>query len=357
MDAVRRSNGVPASRLLAGLQILVGYYAVAAPGHAVPATPLGLAAEDRSPSGAAPAPPPAGVTFAVQPDGIANPMWLIFRGTRDQRGGLAGEIVPDGQMRLLGLLPNTAFIIGGIGVAIGAVLLPLVTGGTPSWFAAAWASIALFVTSFSTVSCGAAVQEIALNVQCDSPGAQLTWRWGLRYGSRLAPPPPPPPEVRFAPGAPIAVPYPDDARFASDADRRRRRRWAWFGLLGLLMPIAVVMLAIVPTVRHNRDRTDWVRIEGVAGAEVDVDHRMVTCTLSDGTETTTEVEVMRTVEAGDAVDLYYPPGRPDLIEEDDSGYLLPFIFFGGFAALATALVLGRFAVQMYRTRRSATAPT
>lgn len=112
--------------------------------------------------------------------------------------------------------------------------------------------------------------------------------------------------------------------------------------------MAIVIL--MPLLRTRYGRSDWVRVDGVAGAAVDLDHRMVTYVLPDGTEKTRKVSVFRTVEAGDIVELYYPPGRPGLIEQDQSGFLLPYFVFGGFAILATALVIWRFIVGLRRSR-------
>ncbi|MBX3285078.1 MAG: hypothetical protein KF703_07020 [Actinobacteria bacterium] len=117
------------------------------------------------------------------------------------------------------------------------------------------------------------------------------------------------------------------------------------------MPILIGVVIIVPFLRGGDETEDWIQVDGVAGAEVDADHRMVTYVLPDGTEKTTHVPVMRTVEEGDSIDLYFPPGRPDLIEQDRSGFVLPYIVFGGFAVLATAIVLGRFVVAMRRATR------
>ena len=72
--------------------------------------------------------------------------------------------------------------------------------------------------------------------------------------------------------------------------------------------------------------------------------------LPDGTEEERTVPVMRTVETGQVIDLYYPPGRPDLIEQDDSGFVLPYVLFGGFVVVTTALILGRFVLDLRRSR-------
>lgn len=180
--------------MLAGLQITVGCLSVAPPSPSPsafgPTVPM---ARDATPMGV-PAPSTTDVTFAVRPPFIQNELWLVFRGTRDRRTGcLVGEVLPDFQMRLLGLVPSLAMTIGAIWATTAGVVLPMLRGGQPSVDSA---GLALALAAFTigwTRSYGAAVQEAALNIRRDSPRAMLTWRPGLRCGSRSPAAPPPPP--------------------------------------------------------------------------------------------------------------------------------------------------------------------
>lgn len=136
-----------------------------------------------------------------------------------------------------------------------------------------------------------------------------------------------------------------------------RRTAPWYELLGLIVPLAILVVIIWPWVRANGDRADWQRTNGVAGTEVDRDHRMVTYVLPDGVERTSTVPVMRTVEEGQLIELYYPPGRPDLIEHDRSDFVLPYIVFGAFAAVSTCVIVGRFVVRVRHLRRQVPDPS
>lgn len=189
-------TGVAASRMLAGLQILVGYFTVAPPAPELVATgPFAPTGRADVPS-SAPVPFGRDVSFAVRPPGIRNKIWLVFRGTRDQTSGcLVGEIVPDLQMRLLGLVPTAMFGISGVAVAVAMLLVPLLGDGWPSPFGVMWACMALAFSVAWTRSCGAAIHEAARNVRQDSPAAQLTWHPGLRVGSRSKAPAPPSPSA------------------------------------------------------------------------------------------------------------------------------------------------------------------
>lgn len=336
------------SPMLAGLQVIFGYFAVAPPapvpsavGPFAAASPAGKPRSEHAGSR-------TNVSFVVRPPNIANRLWLVFRGTRDMRTGcLVGEIVPDVQMRVLGLALCASFGIVGCGATIASVLVPLAVGGQPDFPALVWI-LAVVFTIVWTRSYGAAAHAAALNVRRDSSDAVLVWRLGLRCGSPpIAPPPPPSQGGRAAassgPGGAVAA-------WAHDREAVPSRFSVWLGLVGLAMPIAIVMIMIVPAVRSRDDRSEWVRVDGVVGAGVDLDDSRVTYVLPDGTEKTSTVSVMRTVEEGDTIDLYYPPGRPDLIEQDRSGFVLPYVVFGGFALLTTALILGRFIIGLRRLR-------
>lgn len=344
---------VAESRMVAGLQVIFGYLSVTPP---VP-SPVAVGPFVSTSPGARPSLAPArsstNVSFAVRPPNIRNPLWLVFRGSRDPRTGcLDGEIVPDFSMRLLGLAPSAMFAVVGIGLTIASVLVPLATGDHPDLFALVWTA---FVVAFMigwVRSYGAAAHAAALNVRCDSPEALLAWHPGLRCGSRpIAPPPPPPTSTAAQNPAPSPWAGPGKPAVTYGGHAARSATSAWLGLLGLVVPIAIVMLFIWPAIRSRDDSTDWVKIDGVAGAEVDLDHRTVTYVLPDGTQKTGTVSVMRTVEEGDSVELYYPPGRPDLIEQDRSGFVLPYIVFGGFAVLVAGVIIGQFVIGLRRSRR------
>jgi hypothetical protein len=177
--------------MVAGLQILVGYFSVAAHGPRPPSTePVVLTGRRR---GQSPAPHATDITFSVRPPAIKNEIWVVFRGTRDRRSGhLAGEIVPDLHMRSLGLLVTATFLGGGVVTLIAAVLMPVLGGRPPSFFAFAWATLALALSTVWTRACGAAVHKAASNVHRDSPGVRVVWRLGLRAGVRSPGPNPPP---------------------------------------------------------------------------------------------------------------------------------------------------------------------
>jgi hypothetical protein len=323
--------------MLAGIQITLGFFSVApAAPHVASTGPL--ASSGRSERLAKP--PVVGaadITFAVRPQRIANELWLVFRGTRDRRTGrISGEIVPDLQMRVLSLVPG-AFLVGGFVAVVTTVVVPVLRGDPPSLFLLAWSAFAVLAFSGWTWGCGAAVHDAASNVQRDSPGSHLAWHLGLRCGSRAVAPAPPP-------GSPTSA---DAARSAGST------RSTWLGLSGLLVPAVIVMVLIVPWVRAGDERADWVRVPGLAGEEVDPDHRRVTYVLPDGRERTSTVPVMRGVVDGEIIELYYPPGQPELIEQDRSGFVLPYFVFGGFAAVVTAAVIGRFVIDLRRSRRGA----
>jgi hypothetical protein len=183
-----RSTGVAASRVLAGLQIIVGHFSVE-PLAEIPRTLLPLATEGWGQSpGQTPAATPRECSFAMSPPNIRNRIWLVFRGTRNEHtGGLEGEIVPDFQMRLLGLVHCVVFAIGGLAI-LGALVVPLLRGDAPFAFGLVWGSFAMAFGVVWVRDYGAAVHNVAANVNRDSPGSPVTWHRGLRCGSRGADP-------------------------------------------------------------------------------------------------------------------------------------------------------------------------
>jgi hypothetical protein len=328
--------------MLAGLQILVGYFSVAAtaPDH-VASGPVVSAGRTRA-FASPPVPQATDITFSVRPPTITNEIWLVFRGTRERStGSLTGEIVPDAQMRVLGLVPVAFFVVGGLIVGMGGIFVPLVSGERPTLLPFVWAALPGALMIVWTRGCGAAVHEAARNVRADSPREHLVWHPGFRWGARRPASPPPPP------GAGGTLAGSSGGKGRTD----RSMRSAWLELGGLFVPIVIVVVLIVPWLRSGDERADWVRVPGVAGEEVDADHRMVTYVLPDGREQTSTVPVMRTVEFGEVIDLYYPPGQPQLIEQDRSGFVLPYFVFGGFAAIMTAVVVARFSIAVRRARR------
>ena len=336
--------GVAESRVLAGVQILFGYFSVGLHGPGPVAQPR---VAQQPWSGNQPSVlSRMDVSFAVRPPKIGNEIWVVFRGTRDpSTGSLVGEIVPDGQMRVIGAVPTVMFTVGS--ALLTGAIVAMLGGGEPQFFMAIWSSFVVLFGVMWARSCGAAVHEAALNIQRDSPVAQLVWHPGLRTGSRPAAPPPPTGSEVTAPRTWMGR---ATAGWAGGEPAVPSRASAWLGLRGLAVPIAVVVLVLLPMVRSRAESADWVRVTGIAGAEVDLDHRRVAYVLPDGTEKVSTVPVMRTVEAGQVIDLYYPPGRPDLIEQDRSGFVLPYVVFGGFAVLSTILVLGHFIFDLRRSR-------
>jgi hypothetical protein len=70
------------------------------------------------------------------------------------------------------------FAIGGLAI-LGALVVPLPRGDAPFAFGLVWGSFAMAFGAVWVRDYGAAVHNVAANVNRDSPGSPVTWHRGL----------------------------------------------------------------------------------------------------------------------------------------------------------------------------------